>query len=269
MSCPRYEVLVNEGRPLADGDGGGGGAAAAAAAMGAAGGGAAAAASRAASSTRRPRSPCRACCRPICARCWGLGRCSRRRTCTRCRRWGTRPATLGRRSPPPTRARRSPSWTRRRRRRQGNGGGGAHGAADVLQADFPVNVPPPPGADLRPVELARADHARRDASGESVSLFTRANRAPEANEPERDPGMHAESASENALKLNSRGSSVSRRNLLPGVMPAPLQLPRVCGARARPGTTFIIRHPALGQPPAASQRSATCRIRRRPEGASC
>ena len=25
MSCPRYEVLVNEGRPLADGDGGGGG----------------------------------------------------------------------------------------------------------------------------------------------------------------------------------------------------------------------------------------------------
>ena len=103
MSCPRYEVLVNEGRPLA------------AAAMGAAGGGAAAAASRAASSTTRPRSPCRACCRPICARSWGLGRCSRRRTCTRCRRWGTRPATLGRRSPPPTRARRSPSWTRRRR----------------------------------------------------------------------------------------------------------------------------------------------------------
>ena len=32
----------------------------------------------------------------------------------------------------------------------GNGGGGAHGAADVLQADFPgLNVPPPPGADFR------------------------------------------------------------------------------------------------------------------------
>ena len=67
------------------------------------------------------------------------------------------------------------------------------------------------------------------------------------------------SASENTTKLNSHAVQVVRhaRKLLPGVVPALLQLPRVCGSRARPGYHFYHHElrEARRAPPLASQRA--------------
>ena len=151
MSCPRYEVLVNEGRPLADGDGGAGG--------GAGGGGGSGRGGRRRGGggfqgrffDEEAAEPVPGVLSPDLRALLGIGPLQPPPYLYKMQALGYPPGYIG----PPVAAAdaRAPLTfldAEPPPAANGNGGGGAHGAADVLQADFPgLNVPPPPGADLR------------------------------------------------------------------------------------------------------------------------